>query len=197
MRSIRAAAWAVIGLALTVPAAWADDEGLGPYVRGGVTLGWANVDDDFVGASVSNGVNAGFNIAGGYRFMPALAGEIEFFYITGGDVEVNGATVPFAETNAYAFTANIKAYPLMFAADDATGLLQPYLVVGIGGGSGEVTNVGVFSGSEGTFLARFGGGLDLMLTNNLGVFADGSYYVTTKDVIGGIGTISFGGIVKF
>lgn len=197
MRIVATTAFAVAALIGTGASVATADDGLGPYVRGGVALGWANVDDDFVGATVSNGTNAGFDIAGGFRFMPALAAEAEFYYVTGGDVEVNGVTVPLAETNAYAFTANLKAYPLMFAADDATGLLQPYVTVGIGGGSGEVTNVGPFSGSEGTFLARFGGGLDLMFTDNIGAYADGAYYITTKDVIGGVGVISFGGILKF
>lgn len=175
-------------------------EGLGPYVRGGVALGWANVDDDFVGAAVSNSVNAGFNIAGGFRFMPALAAEAEFYYVTGGDVQVFGATVPGAETNAYAFTANLKLYPLMLTSDDATGFLQPYATVGIGGGSGELKTSGFgaqFAGSEGTFLARFGAGLDLMFTDHIGAYGDGAYYITTKDVIGGVGVISFGGILKF
>ena len=174
-----------------------DGDGLGLFVRGGVALGWANVDENFVGANVENGVNAGFDVAGGYRFSPALAAEAEFFYVTGGEVIVNTFTVPGAETSAYAFLFNGKVYPLMFSADDATGLLQPYAVVGIGGGSGEVTNVGGLSGSEGTFLAKFGGGLDLMLTNNLGAYAEGAYLITTKDVITGNGLIHFGGIVKF
>jgi len=200
MRRIRLAAIAVTVVSMVASVAQAGDDGLGPYVRGGVALGWANVDDDFVGATVSNGVNAGFDIAGGFRFMPALAAEGEFYYVTGGDVTVNGQKVPNAETNAYAFTANIKAYPLMFNADDATGLLQPYVTVGLGGGSGEVKSPFFFqqyAGSEGTFLARFGGGLDLMFTNNIGAYADGAYYITTKDVIGGVGIISFGGILKF
>jgi len=183
---------------LAVPGvAVADGDGLGPYVRGGIAFGWANVDDEFVGFSVSNGVNVGFEIGGGYRFHPALAADGEFFFVTGGDVEVTGVTVPGAETQAYGFTANVRAYPLHFAADDATGLLQPYVVVGIGGGSGEATGVGPFSGSEGTFLARFGGGLDVMFTDRLGAYADGSYYITTKDVIGGVGKISAGGVLKF
>jgi hypothetical protein len=194
----------LLALVLVVVSAGAaqaqDGDGQGVFVRGGVALGWANADDvaDAVaGGEISNGVNAGFDIAAGYRFAPALAAEAEFFYVTGGDVSVAGVTAPAVETSAYAFLFNGKVYPLMFDADDATGLLQPYAVVGIGGGSGEVTNAGPLSGSQGTFLAKFGGGLDLMLTDNLGAYAEGAYLITTKDVIGGVGLIHFGGVVKF
>jgi len=191
-------------LAITVGAfAASADDGLGFYVKGGVALGWASADstvESFVGGSVSNGVNAGFDIAGGFRLMPAVAVEGEFFYVTGGDIQVNGLAIPTVETSSYAFTGNVKLYPFMFSSTDATGLLQPYLAAGIGGGSGELAGAlvpGALAGSQGSFLARFGGGLELMLTDSLGAYADGAYYITTKDVVSGVGVITVGGVLKF
>ena len=72
MKRARSFVVTMLASSMLVGVADAGEDGLGLYGRGGVALGWANVDDDFVGATVSNGINVGFNIAGGYRFSPLL-----------------------------------------------------------------------------------------------------------------------------
>ena len=190
---IRRSLVALGALLLLTPMTALAEGGTGAFVQGGVALGWANPTSAF--GAVSNGVNPGFNIAVGYRFIPAIAVEGGFTFLTAGSISAGGVTVPGVETQAFAGDVSLKVYPFMFGADDASGLLQPYLRAGIGGGSGEVKNSGL--PSEGTFLGRFGGGLDVMFTDNLGVFADGSYFVATGDVIAGVGALTFGGIVRF
>jgi opacity protein-like surface antigen len=189
----------ILMMTLPVAAAHAGDSGKGLYILGGAALGWANVDDDYVGASVSNSTNWGFNLAAGLRFSDLLAAEAQVTYLTAGDVSLFGTTIPGVGTSAVVSTVDAKLYPLALFGSDASSRLQPYARAGIGGGWGDLSGAlaGEFEGSEGTFVARFGAGLDFYLTDNLGLYGDFSYYVTTKDLIVGVGAISFGGIVRF
>jgi hypothetical protein len=51
--------------------------------------------------------------------------------------------------------------------------------------------------NEQQFLARFGAGVDVLFGDHWGVFMDGSYYITNKEVMKGLGSLQFGGIYRF
>ncbi|MFP6638740.1 MAG: hypothetical protein VCC04_00745, partial [Myxococcota bacterium] len=75
--------------------------------------------------------------------------------------------------------------------------IRPYAVFGLGGGSIGAGDTNPDVKTIGAFLVRFGAGVDWMLAPDWGVYADGSYYVTSKDVQTGYGTITFGLIYEF
>ena len=169
----------------------------GPYVRGGLAFGFTNLDGP--ANALDPGTNVGFNLAGGFRVSPAVALEAELFYVTGGDVELAGTKL--GETSVVGFTIDVKGYPMaVLAKKSLPDNLQPYARFGIGGGSGELEGSGIaagIKGSEGAFLARFGGGVDYLMNEHWGVFFDGSYYASNKDIVIGTGVISFGTIYRF
>jgi opacity protein-like surface antigen len=113
----------------------------------------------------------GFDAWGGYRFHPNFAGELELEYV---DRVNNGALA--LDTNLLTFTGNLKAYL-------ATGRVQPFALVGIG-----ATRVGLAAGggsaSESAFGARFGGGLDFYVTEQIALQARASYVLATGDLDG-------------
>lgn len=190
----------LFGLASAMPwgAALAEDQEQfmdKTYARLGLAIGWPNVESGLYSGSTG----AGLAFVGGYRLTDGLAAEVEFLFTAGTKAELsNGAEVGSSASNI-AFTINAKAYPLdLFNKDLLPSSIRPYGVFGLGGGSigaGDTAATGVQT--IGAFLVRFGAGADWMFSERIGVYADGSYYVTSKDVQTGYGTITMGMIYSF
>jgi hypothetical protein len=195
--------------------------------------GWTLGDlNGFSEQSDSSNVYGGA-ISGGYRFFPWLAAEAEFQYLAGGEWEmtVGWDLEPKSTFGSYGtlkgdfslmtFLASAKVYPMALLARDAIPeRIQPYVVVGIGGGLNTLDNVrgntdtrpgGNFNqtmlaienyvqdaeGSEGAFIARFGGGVDLMLNEGWGAYVDGGYFTNNRDYLEGYGAVRVGVIYRF
>lgn len=162
------------------------------YARLGLAIGWPNIDDP----ALSGSTGAGLSFVGGYHLMKGLAAEAELVFTAGTRAEDAAGTEYGTSASNVAVTVNAKAYPLDFL-DKKIASLRPYAVFGLGAGS--IGAGGTFPTVEttGAFLVRFGAGADWMMNSNWGVYADGSYYVTSEDRQTGYGTITFGALYAF
>jgi hypothetical protein len=122
--------------------------------------GLASAENEFdrSGLYVRGGVAAGYDVqslvtlassagvggAVGYRLHPRLAVEGQFEWL---------GTQPLTTFSRWDFTGNAKAFL-------ATGRFQPYFVAGMG-----YANVA----GVGSFLVRAGGGMDVYITENIGI----------------------------
>jgi hypothetical protein len=155
-------------------AAWADEgSGTPIYIGIGPAFGF----EDF---SNTGGIDIddayGFNTWAGYRFVDFLSAEMNLEYLDGFDFDIFGADI---EGEALAFTWNAKVFPLTRVITDR---IDPFLYTGIGIGWLEY-DAGRFGTADGTgFIARFGGGVDLYLTENLAFQASSSYVLPTGDL---------------
>jgi opacity protein-like surface antigen len=168
--TIRSLGLALILIATAAPPAAADDAEdyarTGAYVGAGLALGWESYD----GSPGGFDTGIGFDAWGGYRFHPHFAGELEIEYVDRVDLGT-------LNTDLLTFTGNLKGYLL-------TGRVQPFALVGIG-----VTRVGASvggfgSGDEAGFGARFGGGIDFYVCENVSLGATASYVLATGDIDG-------------
>jgi len=122
--------------------------------------------DDALG-DVDNTI--GFNTRFGARLAPEAAMELQIewsgrFDVLGGAIDV-GLLVNTVNFNVYF----------------AEGRIQPYASVGIGYGALFVPGL---SDHPGNFVARTGGGVDVYITEQIGVNLDIDYVITTKDIDG-------------
>lgn len=113
------------------------------------------------GLDVDN--SSGFQVRGGYRFLPNLAAELLYQRYTQFDTD------PVGHASGWGLFANVKGIIL-------TGRFQPFALVGLGYASGSQsfrnekgtapfpTNISTDDNSA--FAMRFGGGLDIYLTPN-------------------------------
>jgi opacity protein-like surface antigen len=191
----------LLGLLLPgLASADADDYGRpGGYIRGGATFTWENAQNldalrDFFGVTGSTDTFIGGEGALGFRANPYLAFEAEFEYLGTATTKVDiPQTIDAGEIELWDVTGNVRLYA-------GTGRIQPFVQVGLGYGKADVTwnpavlaNSGGFleNGSDGGFIAKFGGGLDLYVTQSMAIYVDGNYILTTGDVedndVGGIG----------
>jgi hypothetical protein len=168
----------------------------GIYMGAGVAVGFDNFDDyfqDYFGDSSLNDYDTpvGFDLWGGYRIIPNLALEVELAYLGGFDpkgtrINIKGLTL----------TGNVKAYVL-------TGRFQPFAVAGIGmlNWRGEDRdalsyNDSVFSKAD--LAARFGGGIDVYLTEHFALEAKATYVLSTRELKGSdFVDLTFGGQIRF
>jgi opacity protein-like surface antigen len=111
----------------------------------------------------------GFNVRGGYRFHPHVAAEVEYDWYDD-FLDVDGASL-----EAWALTANLKLYAL-------TGCIQPYALLGAGMASFDASVDGEGLADEEDFVARFGGGVDVYVTENIAITGDASYMMPTGDL---------------
>jgi len=196
-RAILAAITLFACLTMPFAAAIAEDEKQfldKAYARLGLAIGWPNIDSN----TYSGSTGAGLSFVGGYNIMKGLAAEVEFVFTAGTNAELNDGTEVGSSASNVAFTVNAKAYPLdFFSKDLLPSSIRPYGVFGLGGGSIGAGDSVPEVETIGAFLVRFGGGADWMFSDNLGVYADGSYYVTSKDIQTGYGTITMGMIYAF
>ena len=135
---------------------FADDSSPGFYTQAAFAI-------QFQTDSINLGNNAdelyGGSIALGYFLTDwlALQGRAQFI-----DSTQNSMT--------YIYTAAAKLYLLNLLVDDPNGLIQPYAIGGIGGYTGDQGG-----SSQTQFTLELGAGLDLMFTDNLGVFGEFNY----------------------
>jgi opacity protein-like surface antigen len=172
---IRSLGLALILIAMAAPPVAAesgpDYARTGPYLGAGLALGWE--DYEAFGVSLSGfDTGVGFDVWGGYRFHPNFAAELELGYVD----RVNLGPL---DTSLLTFTGNLKGYL-------TRGRVQPFALVGIG-----VTRVGFGPVSESAFGARFGGGIDYYLSENVSLGATASYVLATGDLDPFLGVVSF------
>jgi len=132
----------------------------------------------------------GFNIRGGYRFLPQLSAELELDFISGFDFEFDLPVAPGRAAltiDGGTLTANAKAHlPL--------GRIQPFGLVGLGGMWARLRTThpvgttctpyywywyctGTYAelGNNGAFVMKFGGGVDLYLSEDIALTLDAAY----------------------
>jgi opacity protein-like surface antigen len=161
-----------------------------------ISLGWNKWAEE---SGIDSDTMTGFSFMAGYRFNPWLGGDVEFTWVGGGNV-TSPALARSGSASILAVGVALKFYPLVRISRKMPEWIQPYVTVGIGSGIAEQTPSGstVFgSESQSVFLARFGMGSELMLTQNWGVLMDVSYYASTSGALEGFTTFRLGGIFRF
>ena len=159
----------------------------GPYAQFGVSIGEINFDV----RGIDNDVAGGFTLGGGYRFLPWLAADANFTYLAG-EANARGRSGDF-DVEAWGFTFGPKIYPLGLAEVEAVPhFIQPYGLIGIGGGEAEIGRFG-----RDYFLARFILGIDVWATDHFGLFVEGGGFATSEDDIEGAGIFTLGGQFRF
>jgi opacity protein-like surface antigen len=137
-----------------------------------------NVDEKF-----------GLNTRAGYRFHPRIAAEVQFEWISEADIDLKG--VAFGKDaftlERWTLMANAKGYL-------GTGIVQPFLLVGLGVMKGQVEGNASrelpdesvveyrISETDTDFAARFGGGLEVYATENIVINIDATYVLPTGSV---------------
>jgi len=150
----------------------------GPYAYGGLAISKTNVD----------GLDAqvGFALGGGYRFIDWLAADVDIYSAWR---EQNGV-----DSRVFGFTMNAKAYPIGIFAPDFIDWLQPYVVVGMGGGQFKSKPSGG-DVKTGTFIFRLGAGTELFFTDHMAAYMDLSLHATPGYEGGGQGGAT--GVIQF
>lgn len=165
-------------LALVVGSALAGHaDPTGDYDRGGLYLGGSAslafdlFEDEFKEVAGSDGSvdeSLGASVKVGYRLNPRFAGEVEFEWLSGFDLLVDGSKA--GEIESWIATGNAKGYLL-------TGSIQPFLLVGGGvmqakGGTGRATDIAW----------RFGGGLEMYVSRRFVLTVDADYVLPIFDL---------------
>lgn len=167
----------------------------GPYAQFGISVG--RVDFDDVGPfDVDSEASGGFNLGGGYRFLPWLAADGNFTFLGGEDnVEIGNTD---ADSQYFAFTFGPKFFPLGLGdVESIPHFVQPYALIAIGGGEGEIDGPGNGEIEESFFVARFILGFDLWFTDHWGGFMEGGGHVVDEDDVDGVGIFTFGAQYRF
>lgn len=160
----------------------------GFYGQAGFAVGEIEFDDTDSDAS------GGVTLSGGYRIFPWLSADGNFTYMGGGDVEINGNDL--GEGSFFAFTFGPKVYPLgAFAPDAIPHFIQPYGLIGIGGGQFDIEDSNF--DDESSFIARFILGIDLWATDQFGFFIEGGGHAASENDVDGVGVFSMGGQFRF
>jgi opacity protein-like surface antigen len=147
----------------------------GPYAQ----LGFAIVKTNFDALDA----RLGFAIDGGYRFNDWLGADIDFVFAAREQNGIKGRNV--------AFTINGKFYPIGLLSPDTLDALQPYVVLGMGGGSSFVKD----GGSTGTFIFRIGAGTEYFITDHFTAYMDLSLHATPGYEFAGSGGAT--GVIQF
>jgi hypothetical protein len=149
-------------------------------------------EDVPVQADASLGVHA----RAGYRFHPRFAAEAHLEYLSGSEIfaETFRWQTDFAKLSALTVTADVKAYL-------STGMVQPFAIIGAGwmktyGKDTRIDPLKTFKTTEGDrflpkaakldlddsgFVGRFGGGLDVYVTQHVSLGASASYVLPFGD----------------
>ena len=151
-----------------VGAATADgDSSPGLYVQGAFAMQASTGDvKDALESAGSDANFYGGSLALGYFVTDWMAVQARLQFLSGPS---DGAI----DTWNMLYSGAVKVYPFNLGGG-AGGLLQPYGIFGIGGQTLFASDSGV-DGSQTAFLLEVGGGLDLMLSNHLGVFGEVTY----------------------
>jgi len=158
----------------------------GPYIRGGVSFAFPNID----GADLDT--QYGFTAAGGYQFAPAFASDVEVAWTGGGDV-------PGLSASSFVVLVNGRLYPLALFGGAGDFFIKPYGLAGIGAGWAKIHSVGT---SNASFVYNLGGGVDVMLGDTLGIYGEVSYkgYTSDSTTLNGLSgntSLNLGGVIKF
>lgn len=161
------------------------DEGDGDYARSGLYVGGGLVGGfttrlegrltEIPGVDNVE-VDPSVGLAGrlGARITPHLALEAHYEWMEDFETSVEG--IEIAETRTQALTGDVKGYL-------STGRVQPYLSAGLGFLSAKSDDpVTAFQRTDTDFAARFGGGVEFYVTENIGLSVDSSYVIPTGDV---------------
>ena len=168
----------------------------GPYAQFGFAVGQINYDEDEFPVDVDSGASGGFILGGGYRIFPWLAADANFTFLAGEDNAEAGNLEGDAQT--FAFTFGPKIYPFgLYPTEVIPDYVQPYGLIAIGGGEGEVDGPGALESEEGSFVARFAVGFDIWANEHLGFFVEGGGFAVEEDTVEGIGVFSFGAQYRF
>ena len=174
----------------------------GPYLGVGGSVGfYTELEDDLeetaaaLGYILSADVDhpLGVNLRAGYRVEPWLAAEVEWEYLSDADIELEG--IAFAEVRTWAFTGNLKIFPIQTR-------LQPFVLVGVGALRQRMKDSLGFGYDESETVAagRFGGGLDFYLTDSVVLSLDATYLLPAGDLNGADGdyvSIGWGAQYRF
>ncbi len=139
--------------------------------------------------------NIGFGLGAGYRFMDWLAADV--------DMSWGGRDQGPVDSRYFGFTMNGKFYPLGLISPTTLDWLQPYVVVGMGGGQGKFKASGG-DVKTGTYIFRLGAGTEVFIVGGLAAYMDLSLHATPglKNAFfssqgGATGVIQFGAVYHF
>jgi hypothetical protein len=167
---------------------------VGWYVRGGVFGGFL---EGRKGVDFDPGI--GFSVAGGLRHNRWMAIEVNYSKVyesKTNDIEPKNTR----SVEEYEVGVDLHFYPLglieVLAVSDR---FQPYVSGGFG-----FSEVDVSSSKQTLYMLRIGGGLDVYVTEKLGIYVDGSYSIMSGTTIGnqnnvlsGRGSIGWGAFARF
>jgi hypothetical protein len=146
------------------------------------------------GESADDGT--GFNLLAGYRMGRNFAGEVEFEFMN--QFGLKDQTPDSFDFRTWWLGMNFRVYPLarLFAPDSWGNRVQPYLKAGAGWQWGQTIYVLGKNWHDGSFAARFGGGLDFYVTDHIVLTAGAAYQYITGDV-NNYRYISLGGGIQY
>lgn len=129
---------------------------------------------ELVGATVDSA--AGINARGGYRLHPRVALEAQFEWLTDVDVDIVGNVEQDAALTVSSWTTTLNGKGYIF-----TGRFQPFLAVGVGAISVDVTDrMGLdLRNDDVGFVLRMGGGMDFYINPKWLIELDLSYVLPT------------------
>ena len=167
-------------------------------ILGGLT-GWEQFRDT---EDADIGTTLGFELRGGYRVIENFAAEGEIDFLSGFRLTTGDPDVGDLEVDGTVFTANVRGY-LPFER------FQPYGLLGIGGMYARLRTAeavgtictpgywgwwcnGVYGKLDDStdFVAKFGGGFDIYVTEHLAINLDAAY-VMPFDKLSELRYISF------
>jgi hypothetical protein len=167
---------------------------VGWYVRGGMFGGFL---EGRKGVDFDPGI--GFSVAGGLRHNRWMAVEVNYSKVyesKTNDIEPKNTR----SVEEYEVAVDLHFYPLgLFEVSAVSDRLQPYVSGGFG-----FSEVDISSSKQTLYLFRIGGGLDVYVTEKLGVYVDGSYSIMSgttlgnrNNVLSGRGAIGWGAFARF
>lgn len=115
----------------------------------------------------------GYNLRAGRRINDLFAVEAMWEHPVSkfdDTSRVDGYGNPGSDVNVYNATVNAKVYPVQ-------GQFQPYALAGIGWGQADLSH-----DHNSDFISRFAVGLDVLLTDNIGLVAEVGYVLGTGDL---------------
>ncbi len=160
------------------------------YTRDGWYVGarglWGLEDFDTGGTGASVDDEPGFDVYAGYRMGRNFAGEIEFEYFDGFDVQGTSG-----ELRLFSVALGMKVFPLarLFEPSSIYQRVQPYVTAAPSWQWAQIRGFGSgLNEDDGGFAGRFGAGLEIYLTNRFVLTGDASYSLPT----GGAGDFNYG-----
>jgi opacity protein-like surface antigen len=146
----------------------------GPYVAAGFSVDFLDSSDlKDAGVDYSFDPNFGITAAVGYRLSERIGVEAGVDYGFDANLKIGGNKV--GKTTAWVSTLDFKGYLL-------TGRVQPFGMIGLGAGYAKFKGSGLADdvrADETAFVIRFGGGIDTYISENIALFVDGSWVLTT------------------